>query len=144
MTTKKQKKSKKRLFSGMDYREVQRSNSNRRGKLSKKDKTWLKAHGYKNVGWENIISLYQKIQELQREEEINDLSLEELFLEADRIGNKYQSGQEIREQHQKIAVELDEIAAILDKQLPPQQPEMIDYTQGKTSKKKRRRKVKAK
>ncbi|MBE9070929.1 hypothetical protein IQ260_30285, partial [Leptolyngbya cf. ectocarpi LEGE 11479] len=43
-------KKKRLLFSGMGYREVQRSNSSRRKRLSKKEKAWLKEQGYKNVG----------------------------------------------------------------------------------------------
>ena len=138
------KKKKPRKFQRMGYRKLQRKNSRNRNLLSKEHQKWLKENNYKNVGWERVISLYQKIQELQREAQINDLSLEELFLEADRIGNKYFSGQEIQEQQQKIAVELNEIAEILDNQFPSQQAEVIDYSQGKTSKKKRRRRVKVK
>ena len=138
------KKNKPRTFQRMGYRKLQRKNSRNRKLLNKEHQQWLKDHGYKNVGWENLISLYQKIEELQREEQINDLSLEELFLEADRIGNKYLSGQEIHEQQQKIAAELNEIAEILDTQLPPQQPEVVDYSQSKRVTKKRRKRVNAK
>ncbi len=137
-------KNKPRTYLRMGYRKLQRKNTRNRNLLSKDHQKWLKDHNYKNVGWEQIISLYQKILDLQREEQINDLSLEELFLEADRVGNKYLSGQEIQAQQQKIAVELNEITEILDTQLPPQQAEVIDYSQKKMSKKNRSRRVKVK
>jgi len=125
----------------MGYRKLQRKNSRNRNLLTKEHQKWLKENNYKNVGWERVISLYQKILELQREAQINDLNLEELFIEADRIGNKYFSGQEIQEQQQKIAMELNEITDILDNQFPKQQAEVIDYSQGKMGKKKRSRRV---
>ena len=138
------KKKKPRTFQKMGYRKLQRKNSRNRNLLTKEHQQWLKENHYKNVGWDRVISLYQKILELQREEQINDLDLEELFLEADRIGNKYFSGQEIQEQQQKISVELNEIAEILDTQFPAQQAEVIDYSQGKMGKKKRSRRAKVK
>ena len=77
-----------RTFEGMSYRKVQRKNSRNRNLLSKQQQQWLKKNSYRNIGWDNVISLYRKIAELQRQEQINNLDLEELFLEADRIGNK--------------------------------------------------------
>ncbi len=143
MATKKRKKSKKRLFSGMGYREVQRSNSDRRSKLPKKDQALLKEQGYKNVGWDNVIALYQKINELLLQPDPNEDTLEELFLKADRVGNKYQTPEEIADFNRKLAAEANEIAEIVDRQFPEPETEFIDYSQSKTkakprSKRKRR------
>mgnify|MGYP001800671159 CR=1 FL=1 len=107
------KKSKKRLFSGMGYREVQRSNSGRRKKLPKKDQIWLKEQGYKNVGWDED-------------------TLEELFLKADRIGNKYQTPAEIAKFNQKLSTEVNEIADEIDRQFPEPETEFVDYSQTAT------------
>ncbi|MEL7508997.1 MAG: hypothetical protein AAFN42_16820, partial [Cyanobacteria bacterium J06554_1] len=112
------KKSKKRLFSGMGYREVQRSNSNRRNQLPEKEQIWLKAQGYKNVSWDNVIKLYQKINALLLQPDSNEESLEELFLKADRIGNKYQTPAEIREFNQKLSVAVNDVADEFDRQFP--------------------------
>ena len=81
-------KHKNRKFSGMGYREVQHSNSIRRIQLPKRKQKLLKEKGYKNVGWQNVIELYQEINNLS-----DDSALEELFLEADRIGQKYQTSE---------------------------------------------------
>ena len=111
----------------MNYRAVQRSNKFRRDKLTKDVQKWLKDNGYKNTGWNNVIKLYEKIEELRREEEIEDMSLEELFLEADRIGNKYQTDDERNEFNQKLAQVASEISEELDKQYP-EENEVIDYS----------------
>ena len=137
MATKKRTKSKKRLFSGMGYREVQRSNSNRRSKLPKKDQTWLKEQGYKNVGWDNVIALYQRINELLLQPDPNEDTLEELFLKADRIGNKYQTSEEIADFNRKLAAEVNEIADKVDQQFPESEMEFVDYSQPKTKAKSR-------
>lgn len=121
------KKTKKTTFNGMSYREVQRVNSKNRNKLLKEDKNWLKENGYKNVGWNNVISLHQKIEEFLDKYIIKDLSLEELFLEADRIGNKYLSNQEIEAFNQKLAKEVNEIAEEIDRQFPDTIVEIIDF-----------------
>lgn len=122
-------KSKKRLFSGMGYREVQRSNSDRRSKLPKKEQVWLKNQGYKNIGWDNVIELYQKINALLLQPDPNEDTLEDLFLKADRIGNKYQTPDEIKEFNQKLATEANEIADAMDQQFPELEMEFIDYSQ---------------
>ena len=41
------KKSRKKLFQSMSYREVQLANSKNRNELSKADQQWLKNSGYK-------------------------------------------------------------------------------------------------
>lgn len=126
----------------MNYRRVQKNNSRNRKKLKKEEQKWLKNNGYKNVGWENVIELYQKIEELLDKAKIDDLSLEELFLEADRIGNKYLTSQEIQYFQQKLSQEVNEIADEIDKQFPETEIEIIDFS--KQTNKKYRRKAKKK
>lgn len=123
------KKTKKRVFSGMSYRDVQRSNSDRRGKLPKKDQNWLKEKGYRNVGWDNVIKLYQKINELLIQPTSEEDTLEELFLQADRIGNKYQTPEEIAAFNQQLLTEVNEISDEIDRQFPNSEMEFIDYSQ---------------
>ena len=121
-------KKKSRTFQGMNYRKVQRKNSRNREQLTKDNKVWLKQNNYRNVGWNNVIKLFCKIKEFQEQEAIKSLSLEELFLEADRIGNKYLNNKEINQYHLKIARELNEIADIIDSQYPDRELEIIDYS----------------
>ena len=122
------KKSKARTFNRMSYRQIQRKNSCNRKLLTQEKQQWLKDNGYRNLGWQNVINLYNKIQEFQQAENIKSLSLEELFLEADRIGNKYYQPQEIQQRNLNIAKELNEIADIIDTQFPDRLTEVIDYS----------------
>jgi malic enzyme len=133
------KKSAKKKFNGMSYRAVQIANSKNRSKLSKKDQAWLKENSYKNIGWHNVINLYQQIDELLNKQQIADLSLEELFLEADRIGNKYLTSQEIIEFNQKLSIEVNEIAEKIEQQFPDTEIEFIDFSKS-TNKKYRNKK----
>lgn len=122
------KKSSARTFQGMNYRKVQRKNSRNRQQLTKEHQAWLKKHSYRNVGWNNVIKLFKKIEEIQEQETVKSLSLEDLFIEADRIGNKYVDSKKINQRHQKIAKELDEIADIIDRHYPDRIIEVIDYS----------------
>jgi len=133
------RKSKKRLFSGMSYREVQRSNAIRRNKLPKKDQNWLKENGYKNVGWDNIIKLYQKINDLLAQPDPNEPTLEELFLQADQIGNKYQTPEEIEAFNQRLKAEARAISEEVDRQFPEEGIEFIDYSKRASASLKRKR-----
>lgn len=117
----------KRLFSGMSYRDVQRSNSDRKSKLPKQQQKWLKENGYRNVGWDNIIQLYQKINELLSEPDSDEPTLEDLFLKADQIGNKYQTSEEIKAFQQQLSKEVEAIADTIDRQFPDTEVEFIDY-----------------
>ena len=124
------RKHQSRTFSSMGYPEVQRSNSIRRSKLPKTHQIWLKENGYKNVGWDNVIRLYQKINELLAQPDAdNELTLEELFLEADRIGQKYQTREEIEAFNQQLAGEVSAISDLIDQQFPETEVEVIDYSQ---------------
>ncbi|HEY9600060.1 MAG TPA: hypothetical protein V6C85_00495 [Allocoleopsis sp.] len=119
-----------RTLSSMGYREVQRLNAMRRSKLPKTNQIWLKENGYKNVGWDNIIQLYQKINELLAQPNADDEpTLEELFLEADRIGQKYQTREEIEAFNQQMTVAVSAISDLIDQQFPDTEVEAIDYSQ---------------
>jgi hypothetical protein len=126
-------KSQKRNFNGLSYSQVQRANSDNRGKLKKEDQKWLKDNGYKNVGWNNVISLYQKIEEILDQSRFEEMSLEELFLEADRVGNKYLTPEEIATFNQQLSKEAAEIGELIDQQFPDTEIEVVDY--GKTPRK---------
>ena len=112
----------------MSYRQVQRKNSRDRQLLTKENQAWLKAQGYRNLGWNNVIQLLEKIRELQEQETVKSLTLEELFIEADRIGNNYLDSQEVNQRHQRIAQELNKISDIIDSQYPDQTIEIVDYS----------------
>lgn len=112
----------------MSYRDMQRVNSKNRNKLKQEDIHWLKTEGYKNVGWNNLISLYHKIKDFLEKYQFEELTLEELFLEVDRIGNKYFTAQEIQETNYKLAKEVNEIAEEIDKQYPDTEIEIIDFS----------------
>ena len=121
----------------MSYREVQRVNSNNKSRLQKEDQKWLKANGYKNVGWDSVIHLHQKIKEFLDKYSLEELTLEELFLEVDRIGNKYLASQEIEEFNQILSKELNEIAEEIDRQFLDTEIEAVDFGDG-TNKKPRK------
>lgn len=128
------KKSQKINFNEMSYDEVQRANSENRGKLKKEDQKWLKDNGYKNAGWNNVITLYRKVEELLDKSRFEDMSLEELFLEAERIGNKYFAPEEIKEFNQQLSKEVAEIGELVAQQFSDTEIEVIDFSQ-KTAKK---------
>lgn len=123
------KQTKVRTFQGMGYRQVQRKNTRNKKLLVKEQQQWLKKNDYRNVGWQNVIDLFNKIQEIQQTENIKKLTLEELFIEADLIGNKYLDSKEINQHNLKIARELNEIADIIDSWSVDNTVEIIDYSQ---------------
>ncbi|MEH1844769.1 MAG: hypothetical protein V7L25_07125 [Nostoc sp.] len=122
------KKEKKINFKGMSYRDVQRANSKNRSKLHKEDQFLLKEKYYKNIGWNNVINLFQKIEEILNRYYIEDFTLEELFLEVDRIGNKYLTIKEIENFNQNFSREVNEISDEIDKQFPNTEIEFIDFS----------------
>lgn len=128
------KKSKKRNFNGMSYRKTQRANSDRRHKLRKEDQKWLRGNGFRNVGWDNVIDLYNKIEGFLEQYRLEDFSLGDLFLEADRIGNKYLTDEEIEVFNQQLAKETNEIEEEVDRQFPDTEMEIIDFSQKATHK----------
>jgi len=127
----------KRNFDGMSYREVQCANSSNRIKLQKEDQKWLKDNNHKNVGWNNVVTLHQKIKEFLDKYSLEDLTLEDLYLEADRIGNKYLDRHEIEEFNQALSKELNEISEEIDRQFPDTDIETVDFSD-KTDKKSRK------
>lgn len=118
---------KQKRFNEMSYRALQRANSKNLTKLHKEEKTWLKQNGYKNIGWEQVINLYHKIEEFLDKYKFTDLTLEELFLEADRIGNKYFTYQEKEEFNYHLSKEVNEIADAIDQNFPETEIEFIDF-----------------
>jgi phosphatidate phosphatase PAH1 len=122
-------KSQARQFNGMRYAEVQRRNSEQRQRLKPADQLWLKQNGYKNVGWDQVIALHQKIEEFLEKAQFEDMSLEELFLEADRIGNKYLSPAEIEAFNRQFSEEVAEIEELVDQYFPDTEIETIDFSQ---------------
>ena len=129
-------KNKGRTFEGMKYRQVQRKNSRNRNLLSQEQQKWLKVNNYRNLGWNNVINLFTKIREIRQQSEIESLSLEELFLEAERLGNKYLDNRDLQKRNLEIAQELGQIANLFDTQFPDNTVEVIDYAQ--TSSKRKR------
>lgn len=113
----------------MSYREVQRFNSDQKSKLPRKEQNWLKENGYKNVGWDHVIKLFQKVNDFLEQPDPDDDTLEELFLKADRIGAKYQTQQEIDAFNQQLSAEINQIADEIDRQFPEHEMEFIDYSQ---------------
>jgi len=111
----------------MGYRDVQQSNSTRRGLLPEASQSWLKRNNYRNIGWENVVRLYQKINDLIEDAD-DESTLEELFLEADRIGEKYQSPEEIQDFNRQLSNEANEISGLVDKQFPEETVEFVDFS----------------
>jgi hypothetical protein len=122
------KEKKSRNYKGMGYRELQRVNKLNRDKLSKENQKWLKESRFKNIGWDNVIKLHQKLEELLDKTSIEEMSLEELFLEADRLGNKYISSEEIHEYHQVLAREVSSIEDEIENIFPDKEIEIIDFS----------------
>lgn len=112
----------------MGYRDVQRSNTNRRNQLSKTKRQLLKDKGYKNIGWDQVIILYQAINDITAQSDLGEDSLEELFIKADRIGNKYQTLEEISTFNQQLAEEVAKVADVIDRQFPETEMEVINYS----------------
>jgi hypothetical protein len=138
-TPPRRKQSSAKTYQGFNYRSLQQKNSVDRAKLSPDQKTWLKQNNYCNVGWESVIHLYEKIADFQQQDELEKCSLEELFLEADRIGNKYQTATEIEEFQQAMAKEAEAIDQLIEEQFPQTaEIEMIDFSRSPGSSKKPR------
>jgi hypothetical protein len=114
-------------FQGMGYRQLQRVNSTQKQQFSADELIILKNEGHKNVGWESVIRLQERIQELLTSFYRNGWGLDQLFLEADRIGQKYQSSTEIaiyEEQLSLLSVEIDDE---IDKYFPDTEVEIIIF-----------------
>jgi hypothetical protein len=120
-------KSSPRTHQKFTYTQLQAFNKQSRSELRRDDRQWLKVNGYKNVGWDCAIALYEKIIDYKAKYDLEDDSLEDLFLEADRIGNKYQTSEEIETFQSSLAFAANAIADLVDKQYPDTVTEFIDY-----------------
>jgi hypothetical protein len=118
----------KKEFIGMGYRQVQQANSDNKTKLEPEEIKSLKNSGYKNVGWDKVIQLYTKIQEMLDSPYRGNWSLDELFVEADRIGKKYQSGDEIETFERKFAIVSQEIEEEIERCFPDTEAEVVDFS----------------
>jgi hypothetical protein len=118
----------KKEFNGMGYRQVQRSNSDNKAKIQSEKIQLLKNSGYKNVSWEKVTQLYLKIQEMSISDYGKNWSLSELFVEADRIGRKYQSADEIATFDKQFTMLSQEIDDEIDRYFPDTEVEIIDFS----------------
>lgn len=118
----------KKEFNGMGYRQVQRSNSDNKTQITTEEIQLLKNSGYKNIGWEKVTQLYLKIQAMLTSPYRENWSLNELFLEADRIGRKYQSVDEIATFEQQFTMLSQEIDDEIDRHFPDTEVEIIDFS----------------
>jgi hypothetical protein len=128
-------KQKKSSHRGFNYREIQIENSRLRQQLTDENRSILKTEGYRNVGWIHVIALFDKICDMLEVQKLAGLGLESLFLEADRIGNKYQSSAEVQAFQAAMAIESEAIAEIIDHTWPDEEPESIDFSNSQTPKK---------
>lgn len=129
---------KKRNFLGMSYREVQRWNSDNRKKLNRQQQKNLKEQGFRNIGWESVIELYLVLETLIKPdpEPESELGLEELFLEASRIGDKYQTDEDRANFQEKFNREIAEIDQLIEGHFPESPVlEFIDYSKSSPQRK---------
>jgi hypothetical protein len=139
---------------GLNYRDLQKANGQRRDRLTKADRAELKRLGFRNVGWDNVIRLSQHLDELLGPAPDPNLpdpnlpdpdlpSLESLFLEADRIGNAYQSTEEIAAFNQALAEASSAVDEAIDRQFPDNDVEIIQFqpnpVRGRSAQRKPRR-----
>jgi hypothetical protein len=116
-----------KLFQSMTYRQVQKLNSQIRLTLRKDDQIWLKQQGFRNVGWSNVIKLYENISAILERYDQELPGLDELFIEADCIGNKYLDPNEIQEYQSKLADQNRLFEEQVDQRFPDTEVEMIDF-----------------
>ena len=117
-----------RFYNGMKYRQLQSYNTQKRQSLTEEKKQWLKSNDYRNIGWEKIIKLYEKITEFLPKDSLQDISLEDIFLEADRIGNKYQNSEEIHKLNQQLSQINQEISDEIDKHFPDDEIVFLNFS----------------
>ncbi|MFN5855023.1 MAG: hypothetical protein ACK456_03855 [Pseudanabaenaceae cyanobacterium] len=116
-----------KLFQSMTYRQVQKLNSQIRLTLRKDDQIWLKQQGFRNVGWSNVIKLYENISAILERYDQELPGLDELFIEADCIGNKYLDPNELQEYQSKLADQNRLFEEQVDQRFPDTEVEMIDF-----------------
>ena len=118
----------KKEFNSMGYRQVQRSNSDNKAKITSDEIQLLKNSGYKNVSWEKVTQLYLKLQDMLTSPYRENWSLDELFLEADQIGQKYQSVDEIAIFEKQFTMLSQEIDDEIERHFPDTEVEIIDFS----------------
>lgn len=101
-------------YNGKNYRELQSHNKKQRQGLSPPEQQQLKKEGYKNLGWKNVIALWEKLQEIQLLKEVEETTLESLFIDATRIGRKYLTDKEMNDFYQELAQVNQEISDQID------------------------------
>jgi hypothetical protein len=119
-----------RTVEGLGYRGMQQANAARRDRLSKADRAELKRQGFRNVGWDNVIRLSQRLDELLNKLGVDDSdlpSLDSLFLEADRIGNAYQSAEEIAAFNQALAEASSAVDEAIEAHFPDNEVEIVHF-----------------
>jgi hypothetical protein len=120
-----------RVYKDFTYRSLQKNNSVERAKLSKAQQSALASNGLQNVGWDHIIKLREELIKISLAQ---NTTLEDLFINADRIANKYQSAEEISEFNQKMSESAARISDLIDSQFPPgDKVEFIDFGTKTTS-----------
>lgn len=117
----------KNSYAGLTYRELQKDNSIMRQQLKSADRLWLKSNNFRNVGWTNVVALFEKLKQLIIVDKLAKNSIEELFSEIDRIGSKYQESAEVHAFETAMAQEAESISAIIDRQFPDLEPVAIDF-----------------
>jgi hypothetical protein len=122
MTRKKQK------FQGMGYREVQKSNSENWKKLDRQQQKALKEKGHRNIGWLFVTRLYLGIEDLNQDLHTDDTTLEELFLNASWIGDKYQTNEDKLAFRKALDQAIEETQILIDEHFPGGDIQMIDYS----------------
>jgi hypothetical protein len=115
-------------FQGLGYRQLQRVNSTQKQQLQAEELITLKNEGHKNIGWESVIRLQKRIQELSTSVYRTGWDLDQLFLEADRIGQKYQSSTEIAVHEEQLTLLSMEIDDAIDEQFPDTEVEIISFS----------------
>jgi hypothetical protein len=120
------KKLNKITYVGFGYRELQKENGVLRQKLKADIRAWLKVNNYRNIGWINVIALFDKLNEIVVDK-LSDSSLEDLFSEVEQIGNKYQSSEEIQAFQTAMEIEAESMSEIIDRLFPDTEPESIDF-----------------
>jgi hypothetical protein len=135
-----------RTVEGLGYRGMQQANAARRDRLSKADRAALRQQGFRNVSWDHVIRLSQRLDELLNKPELDqsDLpSLDSLFLEADRIGNVYQSAEEIAAFNQALAEASSAVDEAIEAHFPDNEVEIVHFqsspSPGRSAKRKPRR-----
>jgi hypothetical protein len=118
---------------GLNYRDLQRVNGQRRDRLAKADRAELKQQGFCNVGWDHVIRLSQRLDELLNKLGVDESdlpSLDALFLEADRIGNAYQSSEEIAAFNQALAEASSAVDEAIEAHFPDNEVEIVHFQSG--------------